>query len=202
MKIKIIGQITNKGNNNKTIYIVIGLILISIIIISYIYVMNKSSSSIHRRGDILVEEIDEKLFVADSAKIDKIEIVRTDVSITLEKVNGKWMITKPLNYQADINAVTPILGNLAHFKIESIISEKSENFGNYLDSALHPVVTCYEVGKLLGTFEVGKYAINYSNAYIKLPNENRILLASNLASNNFTKPLNFFQSKLTPEKKE
>ena len=144
-------------------------------------------------GDL---DIKEKLFTADSSKIDKIEIARTDVSITLEKVNGQWMVTKPVNYQADTNAVCPILGNLQDFKIESITSEKPDNFHNYLDSALHPVVTAYQGGNKLGTFEVGKYAISYSNAYLKLPDENRILLASNLTSNNFTKPLKDFRYKV------
>lgn len=149
-----------------------------------------------RKEKISTENIKEKLFTADSSKIDKIEIVRTDISITLEKVNGQWMVTKPVNYQADTTSVCPILGNLQDFKIESVTSEKPENFHNYLDSALHPVVTAYQGGKQLGTFEVGKYAISYSNAYIKLPNENRILLASNLTSNNFTKPFKDFRYKV------
>lgn len=149
-----------------------------------------------RKERITTQKIDEKLFVADSAKIDKIEIVRTGESVTLEKINGQWMITKPVNYQADTNAVTPILSNLFRFRIESITSENPEKFSNYLDSANHTMVSTYQEGKLLGTFELGKYALSYQNSYLKKPDENRILLASSLTSTNFTKPLKDFRYKV------
>jgi hypothetical protein len=149
-----------------------------------------------RKEKISTQKIDEKLFVADSSKIDKIEIVKTGESITLEKINGQWMITKPVNYQADTNTVTPLLQSLFRFTIESITSENPEKFNNYLDSINHTLVTTYQGGKPLGTFELGKYALSYQNSYIKKPDENKILLAANLTSTNFTKSVKDFRYKL------
>jgi len=149
-----------------------------------------------RKDTINTQKVTEKLFVADSSKIDKIEIKKTGETIVLEKINGQWMLTQPVNYAADTNAVTPILANLAHFKISSIASENPEKFGIYLDSANHPVVTAYQEGKLLGTFEVGKQAASYQNSYLKKPDENKIYIAENLSNANFLKAMKDFRSKL------
>lgn len=141
------------------------------------------------------EKIDAKLFVADSSKIDKIEFVKTGEKFTIEKVNGSWVVTSPINYPADTNAIVPILGNLKNFKIEGIASDKTEKFSTYLDSANHTVITVYQEGKNLGTFEIGKMAVSAENSYIKKPDDNKILIASGLNSANFTKSMNDFRSK-------
>lgn len=138
---------------------------------------------------------DERLFTADSSKIEKIEIVKTGESITVEKINGQWMVTKPVNYPADTNAITPMLGNLKNFRIEGIASDKAEKFPTYLDSANHTVVTVYQDGKALGTFEIGKMAVGPENSYIKKPDDNKILIGSNINATNFTKTLNQFRFK-------
>ena len=76
------------------------------------------------------ENIEEKFFKADSAKIEKIEIIKKDETITLEKVGGNWMVTKPVNYPADTTAISQILSNLQNYKIESIISSNPEKASN------------------------------------------------------------------------
>lgn len=149
-----------------------------------------------KKEKISTENIKDKIFTADSAKIDKIEIIRSDGSITLEKVSGKWMLTKPVNYPADTNAIEPILHDLSKFRVESITSENPEKFNQFLDSINHTLVTTYQEGKQLGTIEIGKFAISYQNSYIKKPDENKILLAENLSATNFTKPLKEFRYKV------
>ncbi len=166
------------------------LLIIFVILAAIVYIF------FTRKEKISTEKVDEKLFAADSSKIDKIEIVKSDGAITLEKINGNWMITKPVNYPADTNSIGPILHDLSKFKIESITSENPEKFSNYLDSANHTLITTYQGGKALGTFELGKYALSYQNSYVKLPNENKILLAANLTSTNFTKSLKDFRYKV------
>jgi hypothetical protein len=148
------------------------------------------------KDKISTEKVEEKLFTADSSKIEKIEIVKDKESITVEKVNGKWMVTKPVNYPADTLAITPMLSDLKNFQIESIISENPEKFSTYLDSVNNASVSVYQEGKKLGTFILGKSAISYENSYIKLPDQNKILLATHLGQNNFTKPLKDFRYKI------
>ena len=168
------------------------LLIIFIILAAIVYFFFSKKETIKSDKD----SPPEKLFTADSGKIDKIEIVKTGEAITLEKINGQWMITKPLNYQADTNAVEPILHDLSKFKITSVTSTNPEHFGEFLDSANHSMITVYQEGKMLGTFELGKYAANYSNSYIKKTDENRILLAENLANSNFVKSLKEFRYKV------
>ncbi len=145
---------------------------------------------------ITTQDVEEKLFTADSSKIDKIEIVKTGEEITLEKVNGIWQVSKPLVYPADTNSIYPMLGNLQNFKVESITSTNPEKFSNYLDTVNNTLVTVYQEGKNLGTFILGKYALSYANSYIKKPDEDKILLATNLNQSLFVKSLKDFRSKL------
>ena len=77
-----------------------------------------------RSGEkVSTEKIDAKLFVADSSKIDKIEIVKISESITFEKQNNQWKITKPITYNADTSAVNAMLKDLKNFMLESVASE-------------------------------------------------------------------------------
>ena len=148
-----------------------------------------------RSGDkVSTEKIDAKLFVADSTKIDKIEIVKKNETILLEKVNNNWKITRPVDYPADTSAVYPMLKDLKNFRIESVASENPEKFVNYLDSVNNAQITVYQEGKLLGTFILGK-AQGFANSYIKKPEDNMILLASEIGASNFTKPLKDYRLK-------
>lgn len=148
-----------------------------------------------RTGErISTEKIDAKLFVADSSKIDKIEIVRNNETIVLEKQGDKWKITKPIDYPADTNSVYPMLKDLKNFRVESVASENPSKLSNFIDSSNNTQVSTYQEGKLLGTFILGK-AQGFQNAYIKRPDENRVLLASEISPFNFNKQLKDLRNK-------
>jgi uncharacterized protein DUF4340 len=144
---------------------------------------------------VSTEKIDAKLFVADSSKIDKIEMVRKTDAVTLEKVNGVWMVTKPVNYPADTSAVYPMLKDLKNFKVEDVASSNPAKFGEYLDSAWNSQITVYQEGKNLGTFILGKTASSFDVSYIKKPDEERILRATNIAVTSFNKAVKDFRNK-------
>ncbi|KXK53255.1 MAG: hypothetical protein UZ05_CHB002001146 [Chlorobi bacterium OLB5] len=148
-----------------------------------------------RTGEkVSTEKIDAKLFVADSSKIDKIEIVKNSETILLEKVNNQWKLTKPVEYPADTTNVYLLLRDLKNFKLESVASENPVKFSSYLDSVNNAKVSTYQEGVLLGTFILGKSQAN-DNSYIKKPEENRILLASNLTASLFTRSAKDFRNK-------
>jgi len=166
------------------------LLIIFVILAAVVFIFFKGKDKIN------TQKVEEKLFVADSSKIEKIEIVKTGESITLEKVNGAWQVSKPIVYPADTNSIAPILGNLQNFRIESITSTNPEKFNNYLDTVNNTQITVYQGGKNLGTFILGKYALSYMNSYVKKPDDNKILLASNLNQSLFVKPLKDFRNKV------
>lgn len=148
-----------------------------------------------RSGEkVSTEKIDAKLFVADSSKIDKIEIVKNSETVVLEKVNNQWNLTKPINYPADTTNINLMLRDLKNFTLESVASENPAKFNGYLDSVNNSKISTYQEGKLLGTFILGKTQAN-DNSYIKKPDENRILLASNLTAALFTKPSKDYRNK-------
>jgi hypothetical protein len=166
------------------------LLIVFVILSVVVFVFFKGKEHIN------TQNVEPKLFTADSSKIDKIEIIKKNESIVLEKKDGMWQVTKPVVYPADTNAVNPILGELQHFTVDNIISTNPEKFNTYLDSVNHPMVSVFQEGKDLGTFELGKYAVSYQNSYIKKPDENKILLASNLNQSLFVKPLKDFRYKV------
>lgn len=166
------------------------LLIVFVILAAIVFIFFKG------KDKISTEKVEEKLFTADSSKIEKIEIVKDKESITVEKINGKWMVTKPVNYPADTMAIQPMLSDLKNFQIESIISENPEKFSTYLDSVNNATISVYQEGKKLGTFILGKSAISYENSYLKLPDQNKILLATHLGQNNFIKPLKDFRYKI------
>lgn len=148
-----------------------------------------------RAGEkVSTEKIDAKLFVADSSKIDKIEIVKNSETILLEKVNNQWKLTKPVDYPADTTNVYMLLSNLKNFKLESVASENPAKFNSYLDSVNNAKISTFQEGVLLGTFIMGKTQAD-DNSYIKKPEENRILLASNLTASLFTRSAKDFRNK-------
>lgn len=144
---------------------------------------------------VSTDKIDAKLFVADSTKIDKIEMVRKSDAVTLEKVNGIWMVTKPVNYPADTAAVYPMLKDLKNFMIEDEASKNPAKFSEFLDTAFNSQITVFQEGKLLGTFILGKTASSFDVSYIKKPEEERILRASSIATANFNKFVKDFRNK-------
>lgn len=170
---------------NKSIRILL-IVFVSLIALYFLFFRSKEKVS--------TEKIDAKLFVADSSKIDKIEIVKTNETIVLEKINNQWMVTKPVNYPADTSAVYPMLKDLKNFMLESVASENPAKFNNYLDSVNNAQVSTYQEGKLLGTFILGKQQ-GMGNSFIKKTDENRILLASDLSAGNFTKMLRDYRVK-------
>ena len=148
-----------------------------------------------RTGEkVSTDKINAKLFVADSSKIDKIEIVKNNETVVLEKQNGQWKLTKPMEYAADTTNVYMMLKDLKNFKLESVASENPAKFNSYLDSVNNAKISTYQEGKLLGTFILGKTQAG-DNSYIKNPDENRIMLASSLNAAMFTKPSKDYRNK-------
>lgn len=165
------------------------LLIIFVILFAVVYFFFKSKEKES------TQDIDAKIFVADSSKIDKIEIVKPKETIVLEKAGGVWKLTKPVDYLADTSAIVPMVSNLQNLVVESVISTNPEKFSNYIDSTNQTQITVYQEGKQLGTFTMGKTASVFDHTYIKLPNEERILLATNLASPHFNRAVREFRDK-------
>lgn len=143
------------------------------------------------------ESIEEKFFTADSNKIEKIEIIKPNESITLEKVGSNWMVTKPVNYPADTTAIAQMLSNLQNYKIDGpSVSNKPDTAGKYIDSTNNTLVIVHQEGKQLGSIVIGKMAPGGNDSYVKkTPDAKEIYIAAKLNNSNFNKPLKDFRNK-------
>ena len=80
---------------------------------------------------------DFKVSAEDVEKITKIEIKNADKStVTLEKTDDKWRVTKPVDYAANQANVKSVLDNLKEFKTKELIDPNAAAYGEYgLDDA-------------------------------------------------------------------
>ena len=166
------------------------LLIVFVILVVVVYLF------FSRKERITTENVEEKFFKADSAKIEKIEIIKPNETIVLEKTGVNWMVTKPVNYPADTTVLAQMLSSLQNYRIESIISSNPEKASNYMDSLSNPQISVYQDGKQLGSFILGKQANGGSDSYVKkTPDAKEIYLATKLNGMNFTKPLRDYRNK-------
>jgi hypothetical protein len=117
----------------------------------------------------------------DSASIVKIEIVKPEKSVTLENQGGKWYVTSPLKYPANMVNIFPILGGMQKFKVGSLVSSNADRQKTYqVDSAGTKLSVTDRSGKTI-TMIVGKMGPSYEEIYFRKENSNDVYLGSGLS---------------------
>ncbi|MBI3189638.1 MAG: DUF4340 domain-containing protein, partial [Ignavibacteriales bacterium] len=101
----------------------------------------------------------------DSASIVKIEIAKPEKSVTLENQGGKWFVTSPIKYPANMVNLFPILGGMQKFKVGSLVSSNAERQKTYqVDSAGTKLSVTDRAGKTV-TMIIGKMGPSYEEIY-------------------------------------
>ncbi|MBI5214232.1 MAG: DUF4340 domain-containing protein [Ignavibacteriae bacterium] len=117
----------------------------------------------------------------DSASIVKIEITKPEKSVTLENQGGKWYVTSPLKYPANMVNLFPILGGMQKFKVGSLVSSNVDRQKTYqVDSAGTKLSVTDRSGKTV-TMIVGKMGPSYEEIYFRKENSNDVYLGSGLS---------------------
>lgn len=130
----------------------------------------------------------EKLFVVDSASVDKIEFDLDGKKYVIEKVGMEWRFVEPYQYRIESRFIPAMLSDLQNYKLESLVSDNPTahmNFGFTENN--NATFRIYQQGEEVALFEVGKASDGAAQTFIRLPGDEKVFLASNFLRNNFVK---------------
>ncbi len=120
----------------------------------------------------------ERPFVeVDSSAINRFGIVYGPDSIALARHNDGWWIEYPLQYPATERLVRDAVGKIQGMDIESLITDKPENFATYEVDTVGVRVHVFEEGvsEPIG-FIIGKNASDYQHTYMRQLGQNKVWL--------------------------
>ena len=161
------------------------LIILSLIVIIVLYLIfqnpNKTNYKLPKLQKI-------------TSTIDKIEITKSNQTITLENKDMKWTIT-PNDYPANNNTISKMITDSKSLNISDLISKK-ENYKTYDLTKLKKInVKLFSKGKLLREFDIGKTAPTYSHTFVKLKNNKNVYYAKNNFRSDFDKSIDDLRDK-------
>ncbi|MDY6842790.1 MAG: DUF4340 domain-containing protein [Thermodesulfobacteriota bacterium] len=129
-----------------------------------------------------------------SKEISKIEIIKKDTSIILEKKDTKWFIV-PHEYPADSSKVNDILSSVEKLTLTTLVSE-SEDYDRYdLSDEKKITIKTWINDSMRQEFEIGKVAPSYQHTFVKLGNNNRIYHARGNLRSRFDQKMDDFRDK-------
>ncbi len=118
------------------------------------------------------------LFEEALPEIDKMEF--TSVSkghIVLEKQNGEWFVTEPLEYKAFDRDVEMMLDQLKDIKIEGIVSTREEAQNEYsVGDSTGTLFVAYSGGQPVIEAIVGKQSMQIGHTYARMKGSNEIMM--------------------------
>ena len=163
------------------------IILAVIIVILLGYLLFRSKDKVHYKVPVLdpVKKED----------IDKIEIKRSDETITLVKKDSKWLI-HPQGYPTAADQVDRIVGTITQLTLTDLVS-KSKNYSLYdltADKAVH--VKAFNKDVVVRDFEVGKMASTYGHTFVKIKDNPNVYYAAESFRSHFDTRMNDLRDKL------
>jgi hypothetical protein len=148
----------------KKEYIVLG----AIIVILLGYLLFQSRDKVHYKVPVL-----------DTVKkenIDKVEIKKSDETITLVKKDSQWLI-HPQGYPTDADKVDRIMNTITQLTLTDLVS-RSKNYTLYdltEEKAIH--VKAFNKDVELRDFEIGKIASTYGHTFVKIKDNPNVYYA-------------------------
>ena len=152
------------------------LLLVIVALSAYLF-MRKEDRSLYELP--VLPEVSKK-------EISKIEILKGNTGMVLNKKDEKWYIA-PQNYPADGNLVDGMLAELETLTVTTLVSESGDYQRYDLGDDKKITVKAWDGEKLLRNFEVGKAASSFRHTFVKLAEDNRVYHARNNFRNTFDK---------------
>ncbi|MEM8485626.1 MAG: DUF4340 domain-containing protein [Bacteroidota bacterium] len=125
-----------------------------------------------------ISTVDVPALSISSEQIEHFEIVTSDSSIfTLEKQNGIWHITSPIQDVADSLTVERFTQNLDDIRLESVVSTNVKKYDSYGvgENSKHVNIAW---GRNKKTFHVGDSGPDFQSFYLRMGGDSRVFLSS------------------------
>jgi hypothetical protein len=170
----------------STSYLLITLLVLAIA--SYLALQREGETSApDSSGDTLVDY--------DSTAVDKLEITTSTNTVVLEKQAGTWMLTHPLTYRADENAVTAAVGKGRSIITTSLVSSNPGKQSLFQVDSTGTMVKVYEKGTLKATFFIGKTSTSFTDTYVRLDGSTEVFAAQGILSSQFQRQVKDWRDK-------
>ncbi|MBI5472790.1 MAG: DUF4340 domain-containing protein [Ignavibacteriae bacterium] len=164
----------------KRNWIILGGILILLTIAAFIVLQQPGEQSSSTSAG-------EPLFTYDSAAVDKIELLATSGSVTLEKIGGQWKVTTPLSYPADVNAVAAAVGKGKELKVMSLVSTNPAKQTTFSVDSSATLVRISANNTEVAAFRVGKPSNSWTETYVRKEGSNDVHSVEGLLTMTFVK---------------
>ena len=156
----------------KKEYIVLGVIIV--LLLAYL-AMKKTNKVFY---DI------PKLDTLKAEAFDKIDIIKKDQTLSLAKVEDKWVIA-PKNYPVDEGKSKSIIDVVTSLTLTDLVS-KAKNYSRYhLDEENGIHVKVFLKDKEVRDFYIGKAAPTYGHTFVKIKDNDNVYLARESFRTNF-----------------
>lgn len=166
--------------NQKNIYVLVAVFVV-LVVIAYLLTAERGERT-------TTFKLEEKLFVIDSASVDKLEIERNGSKVVLQKTGGKWNVTAPVSYPAMDQFVNNALFTLKTYKISSKVSENPSNRDKFgFNDTNVTKVTVYQGGSAAGQMLIGNAGQGSGQTFLKKVDGNEIFLAEDFIWNYLVK---------------
>ena len=163
---------------SNTVYWIIALVVLAI----------GAFFALHREGEVSSTGSSGKMLVDyDSTGVDKLELISPAGSVVLEKEAGTWMLTAPIKFKADENAVTAAVGRGRKIELSSLVSTNPEKQNLFQVDSTGTLVRVYEKGSLKAAFHVGKASSSFTDTYVRLDGSTNVQLANEVITSYFNK---------------
>jgi hypothetical protein len=130
----------------------------------------------------------------NSKEISKIEIIKEDDTIMLNRSDNSWSVTDE-RYSADSDKIGEMLDIISDLKLTALVSE-SGNFGRYDlndDKKIH--VNAWSKDLLKRSFDIGKAASTNRHTFVRIDNDGKVYHAQKNFRNTFDQPVTALRDK-------
>jgi hypothetical protein len=145
----------------------------------------------------------EKAEKSGFAKFDTLGITKicinsseTEKDVTLEKVDDKWFVKKPIDYFADKKTIERVIEQINDLKFEGIISENPEKQGKFQVDSTGTQVQIFKDDNIVLDFILGKTDQNYSHTFLRESESNKVYSVAGNLSYIFNKKVDQWRDKV------
>ncbi len=117
------------------------------------------------------------LVTLDSAAVQRFEVTRDGTTTVIERQDGGWRISRPIDVPADADMVNSALTMLTHLQSNGVISTNPDKAERFQVDAEHGIVVAFysdENGKPLARYTVGKLAPGFTHTYVSLAGSHEV----------------------------
>jgi hypothetical protein len=137
-----------------------------------------------------------KILALTEGDITKVALKKKGADETvLEKINGKWQITAPKPYPADVDTVSQLVAATANVTSDRVVDDKASNLSAYgLNSPSLEVDITGKGGKV-SKLELGDDTPTNSGSYAMLEGDPRVFTVASYVKTGIDKPVNDLRDK-------